>query len=116
MRHRIDTRKLGRPTSHRKAMLSNLVASLILEESIETTVTRAKEVRRVAERIITRARGGSLHDRRIVISKLNHKAAVNKLFNDVAKRYAERPGGYTRIVRTGYRVGDASPMAVIALV
>ncbi len=116
MRHLVDRRKLGRPGSHRRAMLANLVASLILEESIETTVTRAKEVRRVAEKIITRARGGSLHDRRIVISKMNHKAAVNKLFDDVVKRYTERPGGYTRIVRTGYRHGDASPMAVISLV
>ena len=97
-------------------MLANLVASLILEESIETTVTRAKEVRRVAEKLITRARGGSLQDRRIVISRMNYKAAVNKLFDDVAKRYTERPGGYTRIVRTRFRNGDASPMAVISLV
>lgn len=116
MRHRIDTRKLGRDTSHRRAMLANLVASLIVEESIETTVTRAKEVRRVAERIITRAKGGTLHDRRLVIARMNHKEAVNKLFDDVAKRYTDRPGGYTRIVRTGFRKGDAAPMAIIALV
>lgn len=116
MRHRVDTRKLGRPTAHRKAMLANLVASLIVEEKIETTVTRAKEVRRVAERIITRAKGGTLHDRRVVISRMHHKEAVNKLFDDVAKRYAERPGGYTRILKTGYRKGDASPMAIITLV
>ncbi len=116
MRHRVDTRKLGRTGDHRRAMLANLVASLIIEESIETTVTRAKEVRRVAERLITRAKRGSLHDRRIVISRMNHKAAVNKLFDDVAQRYTERPGGYTRIVRTRFRTGDASPMAVIALV
>ena len=116
MRHRVDTRKLGRDTSHRKAMLANLVASLIIEESLETTVTRAKEVRRVAERIITRAKGGSLHDRRLVIARMNHKAAVNKLFDDVAPRYSERPGGYTRIVRTGFRKDDAAPLAIIALV
>ncbi|MCF4152444.1 50S ribosomal protein L17 [Dethiosulfovibrio sp. F2B] len=116
MRHRVDRRKLGRHGSHRRAMLANMVASLIIEERIETTVAKAKEVRRVAEKIITRARGGSLHDRRIVISKMNHKVAVNKLFDDVAKRYSERPGGYTRIVRTGYRNGDAAPMAVISLV
>jgi len=116
MRHRMDRRKLGRCGSHRRAMLANMVASLILEERIETTVAKAKEVRRVAEKLITRARGGSLQDRRIVISRLNRKDAVNKLFDDVAPRYAERPGGYTRIVKTGFRVGDASPMAVISLV
>lgn len=116
MRHGIALRKLGRNSSHRKAMLANLVASLILEGSIETTVTRAKEVRRVAERIITRAKGGTLHDRRIVISRMNHKAAVIKLFKEVAPRFASRPGGYTRIVRTRVRVGDASQMAVISLV
>jgi len=97
-------------------MLANMVASLILEGSIETTVTRAKEVRRVAERIITRAKGGTLADRRIVISRMNHKAAVIKLFDEVAPRFAERPGGYTRIVRTRTRLGDATQMAVIALV
>ncbi len=97
-------------------MLANLVASLILEGSIETTVTRAKEVRRVAERIITRAKGGTLHDRRVVISRMNHKAAVIKLFDEVAPRFAQRPGGYTRIVRTRVRIGDASQMAVISLV
>lgn len=116
MRHRIDHSKLGRNGSHRRAMLSNLVASLILEESIETTITRAKEVRRAAERLITRAKGGSLNDRRIVISRMNHKEAVNKLFDDVAPRFADRPGGYTRIVRTRCRLGDATQMAVISLV
>lgn len=97
-------------------MLANMVASLILEGSIETTVTRAKEVRRVAERIITRAKGGTLNDRRIVISRMNYKEAVIKLFDTVAPRYADRPGGYTRIVRTRFRSGDAAPMAVISLV
>lgn len=84
MRHGVAQRKLGRNGSHRRAMLANLVASLILEGSIETTVTRAKEVRRVAERLITRAKGGTLHDRRIVISRMNYKEAVIKLFDDVA--------------------------------
>ena len=116
MRHGFANRKLGRHSSHRKAMLANMVASLILEGSIETTVTRAKEVRRVAERIITRAKGGTLNDRRIVISRMNHKEAVIKLFDEVAPRFAERPGGYTRIIRTRTRLGDASQMAVIALV
>ena len=116
MRHGVAQRKLGRNGIHRRAMLANLVASLILEGSIETTVTRAKEVRRVAERLITRAKGGTLHDRRIVISRMNYKEAVIKLFDDVAPRFADRPGGYTRIIRTRFRVGDASPMAVISLV
>lgn len=116
MRHGVDHRKLGRSGSHRRAMLANLVASLILEGSIETTVTRAKEVRRVAERLITRAKGGTLNDRRIVISRMNYKAAVIKLFDEVAPRYADRPGGYTRIIRTRVRAGDASQMAVISLV
>ncbi|MDY3869324.1 MAG: 50S ribosomal protein L17 [Pyramidobacter sp.] len=116
MRHGMDHRRLGRNSSHRRAMLANMVASLFIEGSIETTVTRAKEVRRVAERLITRAKGGTLNDRRIVISRMNYKEAVIKLFDEIAPRYAERPGGYTRIVRTGFRVGDASPMAVIALV
>ncbi len=116
MRHRLDHRKLSRNGGHRRAMLANLAASLILEGSIETTVTRAKEVRRVAERLITRAKGGTLNDRRIVISRMNYKAAVIKLFDEIAPRYADRPGGYTRIVRTRVRLGDAAPMAVISLV
>jgi large subunit ribosomal protein L17 len=98
------------------AMLSNMAASLFLEESITTTVTRAKELRRYAERLITRAKGGTIHDRRIVRSKMAHKEAAIKLFEDLAKRYANRPGGYTRIIKTGNRHGDGSPMAVIALV
>ena len=116
MRHRLDRRNLGRSSSHRRAMLANLAASLILNGSIETTVTRAKEVRRVVESLITRARGGTFNDRRIVISRMNHKEAVIKLFDEVAPKYANRPGGYTRIVRTRNRIGDAAPMAVISLV
>lgn len=116
MRHGVAQRKLGRNGSHRRAMLANLAASLILKGSIETTVTRAKELRRVVESLITRAKGGTLNDRRIVISRMNYKEAVIKLFDDVAPRFADRPGGYTRIIRTRFRVGDASPMAVISLV
>ncbi len=116
MRHRMDSRTLGRYGSHRMAMLSNMAASLFLEESITTTVTRAKELRRFAERLITRAKGGTIHDRRIVRTKMAHKEAAIKLFDDLAKRYASRPGGYTRIIKTGVRHGDGSPMAVIALV
>jgi large subunit ribosomal protein L17 len=98
------------------AMLSNLTAALFLEERLETTVTRAKEVRRVAERMITKAKIGDLHNRRIVASRMGNVKAVQKLFNDIAGRYDERQGGYTRITRTGYRKGDAAPMAVIELV
>jgi len=98
------------------AMLSNLTAVLFLDERLETTVTKAKEVRRVAERMITKAKIGDLHNRRIVASRMGNVKAVQKLFNDIAGRYNERQGGYTRITRTGYRKGDAAPMAVIELV
>lgn len=116
MRHRMDSRTLGRYGSHRMAMLSNMAASLFLEGQIFTTVTRAKELRRFSERLITRAKGGTIHDRRIVRSKMPHKEAAIKLFDDIAKRYASRPGGYTRIVKIGPRKGDGAPMAVISLV
>ncbi|HAK41001.1 MAG TPA: 50S ribosomal protein L17 [Synergistales bacterium] len=116
MRHRVDRRRLGRYGSHRLAMLSNLTASLFLEERVETTVTRAKEVRRFAERMITKAKIGDLHNRRIVASRMGNVEAVKKLFNDIAGRFSERHGGYTRIIKTGYRKGDAAPMAVIELV
>jgi large subunit ribosomal protein L17 len=116
MRHRVDTRRLGRYTSHRMAMLSNMTASLILEEKITTTLLKAKELRRVSERLITRAKGGTLQDRRLVASRMPNKEAVKKLFDEISPRYANRPGGYTRIVKLGSRVGDAAPMAVIELV
>lgn len=116
MNHRMNLRRLGRNGSHRKAMLGNLAASLFVEGSIVTTVTRAKELRRVAERLITKAKSGTLADRRLVIARMPHKTAVISLFNDIAPRYADRNGGYTRIVKLGNRVGDASPMAVIQLV
>ncbi|MDD3512805.1 MAG: 50S ribosomal protein L17, partial [Synergistaceae bacterium] len=106
MRHRMDSRSLGRYGSHRMAMLSNMAASLFLEENITTTLIRAKELRRFAERLITRAKGGTIHDRRIVRSKMAHNEAAIKLFDDIAKRYVNRPGGYTRIVKTGFRAGD----------
>ncbi|MDR1472327.1 MAG: 50S ribosomal protein L17 [Synergistaceae bacterium] len=112
----MNLRRLGRYGSHRRAMLGNLAASLFVEGSIVTTVTRAKELRRVAEKLITKAKSGTLADRRLVIARMPHKAAVTTLFNDLAPRYSERNGGYTRIVKIGNRVGDASPMAVIQLV
>jgi large subunit ribosomal protein L17 len=97
-------------------MLGNLAASLFIEGSIVTTVTRAKELRRVAEKLITKAKSGTLTDRRVVISRMPHKVAVMTLFNDLAPRFSDRQGGYTRIVKLDSRVGDASPMAVIELV
>lgn len=109
-------RKLGRCGSHRSAMLGNMAASLFVEGSIVTTTTRAKEVRRVAEKLITKAKSGDLNDRRLVIARMPHKAAVKVLFEKLGPKYAERNGGYTRIVKLGTRIGDASPMAVIQLV
>jgi large subunit ribosomal protein L17 len=97
-------------------MLGNLAASLFVNGSIVTTVTRAKELRRVAEKLITKAKSGTLSDRRLVIARMPHKAAVTSLFNDIAPKFANRAGGYTRIVKIGARVGDASPGAVIQLV
>ncbi len=116
MRHRMDRRTLGRYGSHRRAMLSNLAADLFLQERLETTLPKAKELRRVAEKLITKAKRGGLHDRRIVASRMPDKTAVKKLFDELAARYESREGGYTRIVKTGFRHGDSSPMAVIELV
>lgn len=117
MRHRVDHRTLGRYGSHRSAMLANMAASLFLKGQVRTTLTRAKELRRVAEKLITRARGGSVHDIRIVFSRMPHKEAAKKLFGELAGRYASfDKGGYTRIVKLGTRPGDSAPMAVIQLI
>ncbi|MGI6443016.1 MAG: 50S ribosomal protein L17 [Synergistaceae bacterium] len=116
MRHRVANRKLGRYSSHRLAMLANMSASLFLEGSIVTTVSKAKELRKVAEKLITRAKSGEVNDRRIVMARMPHKEAVAKLFNELGPKYADRNGGYTRIVKLGARLGDASEMAVIQLV
>ena len=117
MRHHMDHRTLGRYGSHRTMMLANMTASLFLAGQVKTTVTRAKELRRVAEKLITRARGGTIHDRRVVRARMPHKEAALKLFNELAPRYASfDKGGYTRIVKLGNRVGDGAPMAVIQLV
>ncbi|MBZ5516860.1 MAG: 50S ribosomal protein L17 [Acidobacteriia bacterium] len=116
MRHRNYGRKLSRNTEHRRALLRNLVTSLILEERIETTVAKAKAARTEAERMITLGKRGDLHARRLAASYCLTAAAVKKLFGDVAKRYASRSGGYTRIVRTGWRKGDGADTAVLELV
>ena len=116
MRHRWHGRKLGRTSKHRDAMTRNMVTSLIDEERVRTTLAKAKEVRRHAERIITTGKKGTLHARRQVASYLKTPAAVAKLMETIAPRYAERPGGYTRILRLPPRQGDAAPMALLELI
>ncbi|HAF17997.1 MAG: 50S ribosomal protein L17 [Thermacetogeniaceae bacterium] len=109
-------RKLGLRSDQRRAMLRNMTTSLIKEERIETTLTRAKEVQRLADKMISLGKQGSLHARRQALAYLLDEAVVKKLFDEVAPRYQERPGGYTRILKTGYRRGDSAPMAMIELV
>ncbi|MGH9183442.1 MAG: 50S ribosomal protein L17 [Acidimicrobiales bacterium] len=109
-------RRLGGSSAHQRLMLANLAASLIAAEGIVTTEARAKALRPVAEKLITKARKGGLHRHRQVVSFLGDKEIAHKLFEDVAPRYAERPGGYTRILRLGPRPGDNAPMARIELV
>ena len=116
MRHNRAINHLGRQSGHRKAMLSNMASSLILNKQIETTVAKAKALRMYVEPLITKSKEDTTHSRRIVFSYLKQKEAVSELFRVVAPKIAERPGGYTRIVRTGFRVGDAADMAIIQLV
>lgn len=116
MRHNRAINHLGRQSGHRKAMLSNMASSLILNKQIETTVAKAKALRMYVEPLITKSKEDTTHSRRVVFSYLKQKEAVSELFRVVAPKIADRPGGYTRIVRTGFRVGDAADMAVIQLV
>ncbi len=116
MRHRKAGRQLNRNSSHRKAMFSNMANSLFDHEIIKTTLPKAKELRRVAEPLITLAKADSVSNRRSAFSKLRDKEMVGKLFNELAPRYKDRPGGYTRILKCGFRSGDAAPMAYIELV
>jgi large subunit ribosomal protein L17 len=116
MRHRKAGRKLGRTTSHRKAMLRNMVTSFLEHEKIVTTDMKAKELRRVAEKMITLGKRGSLHARRQALSIIRDRTVVKKLFEELSPRYSERAGGYTRIIKIGHRVGDNAPMSVIELV
>ena len=115
MRHRRTVPKLGRTASHRKAMLRNMVTSLFREERVETTVPKAKEARRVAERMITVAKRGNLHARRRAGRVVRDAAVLKKLFDEIAPRFAERPGGYTRILKTGFRSGDNAAMSILEL-
>ncbi len=116
MKHRVAGRKLGRNPSHRKAMLRNIVTSLLEHERIVTTVPKAKEARRIAEKMITLGKRGDLHARRQALSYIRTKEIVAKLFDELSEQYADRQGGYTRIIRTGTRYGDAAPMAIVELV
>lgn len=116
MRHRKAGRKLGRTAAHRKAMLRNMVTSLLEHERIVTTVPKAKEARRVADKMITLGKRGDLHARRQALAYIRSDEVVNKLFNELSEQYMDRQGGYTRIIRTGTRAGDAAPMAIIELV
>ena len=116
MRHRKSGRQLNRNSSHRKAMFSNMAASLIESEVIKTTLPKAKELRRVVEPLITLAKQDSVANRRLAFSRTRSKAAVGKLFSEFGPRYQDRPGGYTRILKCGFRAGDAAPMAYIELV
>ena len=116
MRHRVEGRILGRRTEHREAMLQNLVAQLIKHERITTTEAKAREARKLAEKVITKGRGGSVHERRLAMALLTDKQAVSKLFDELGPRYAERPGGYTRILKLMPRKGDAAAMALLELV
>jgi len=116
MRHRNQGRKLNRTASHRGALLASLAAALIKHEQIATTLPKAKELRRVADRLITLAKRGDLHARRLAASRIRDDAMVAKLFETLGPRYAARPGGYTRVLKAGFRYGDSAPMAVIELV
>jgi len=116
MRHRYSGRKLGRTGAHRRAMFRNMTASLVEHEFIKTTLPKAKELRRVAEPLITLAKQDSVANRRLAFSRLQDKAAVGKLFGELAPRYENRPGGYIRILKCGFRSGDAAPMAYVELV
>ncbi len=116
MRHRHSGRQLGRNSSHRKAMYRNMAASLLRHELIKTTLPKAKELRRVAEPLITLAKEDSVSRRRIAFARLRDKEVVAKLFGELGPRYKDRPGGYLRILKCGYRAGDAAPMAYVELV
>ena len=116
MRHRLGLRKLNRTSSHRLAMLRNMMVSLLRHETIKTTLPKAKELRSVAEKMITLGKKPSLANRRLAFDRLRDKDIVKKLFDDIGPRNANRPGGYIRILKCGYRVGDNAPMAYVELV
>jgi len=116
MRHKKSGRKLGRTSSHRKAMFRNMAASLVHHETIKTTLPKAKELRRVFEPLITLAKEDGVANRRLAFDRLRDKVAVGKLFTDLGPRFKDRPGGYLRILKLGPRPGDSAPMAIVQLV
>lgn len=116
MRHRMSRRKLNRTSAHRQAMFANMATALVKHEQITTTLPKAKELRPVVEKLITKAKRGTLHARRQIYAELRDEASTAKLMDALADRYAERRGGYTRVLKSGFRYGDAAPMAVIELV
>jgi large subunit ribosomal protein L17 len=116
MRHGMSGRKFNRKSQHRRAMFANMANALFKHEQITTTLPKAKDLRPYAEKLITLAKRGDLHARRLAMAKLRDKSVVSKLFSAIAERYADRSGGYTRVLKAGFRYGDAAPMAVIELV
>ncbi len=116
MNHRKTGRKLGRTSAHRKSLFRNMVTSLLDHEQIQTTDAKAKELRGIAEKMITLGKRGTLHARRQALQTVRSKDVTAKLFSELADRYRERPGGYTRVIKLGQRAGDAAPMAIIELV
>lgn len=113
MRHRVHTFKVGRTSSHRRAMLANMVSSLIEHGQITTSLVKAKEARRFAEKLVTMAKSDNVHHRRLAVARIHDKSAVKKLFDEIAPKYMERQGGYTRILKLGKRVGDATEMSIL---
>ena len=116
MRHRQSGRKLNRTSSHRKSLFKNMAQALLKHEQIFTTLPKAKELKRVVEKLITLGKKGNLHSRRLAFNQIRDKDMVSKLFENLAKRYLDRKGGYTRVLKAGFRYGDSAPMAVIELV
>jgi large subunit ribosomal protein L17 len=116
MRHLNKGRHLHRSSSHRKAMLQNLTVSVLTKERVQTTEAKAKEARRLIDRVITWGKRGDLHARRLAVRQVRSRTVVKKVFDELAPRYRERPGGYTRIMKVGYRHGDNAPMVILELV
>jgi len=116
MRHRVDTFKIGRTSAHRRSLVANMVSSLFISGRVETTLVKAKAVRRVAERMITLGKQGTLHSRRLAVARIRDEGAVKKLFDEIAPSYTGRQGGYTRILKLGQRRGDAAETCLLMLV
>jgi len=115
LRHRLSGRKLSRPTAHRMSMLRTTVTDLLRYETVRTTEAKAREIRRLSEKVITRGKKGTLHQRRLAAAFLTDGQVVKKLFEELGPRYEDRPGGYTRMTKLGQRKGDAAPMAIVEL-